>query len=405
MGGVTASRRRILSTAGAGALMAGAGSTALAQAPPSLGAALYKTVADYSRWPHHRTGTAEGQATVDWFEAALRGRGATTSRWAYDYPRYDWRASVSVDGQPIETIPLYYEGVGELATDAPFVRPVTLPSNFDKADLGVALQEAKASGLRLAVFLTFGRFGNQPPRPALIGVNVDPDKPTTGLPTLLVSGVHLDAMASGAVTASISAKRVPDRAENVIGRMGSGDGAPLVITTPLTGWFTCAGERGTGIAVALELANQFAAEMPVVVIATTGHELENYGIRQQLKAGLGFTPRAVIHIGASLAAGWFPPGAGSLQLFPGRLVASNRLMEPGSPLAAAASAGGFQIAPRFFGEAVEWTGHLPAAVPLLSFAGSFPLFHTPQDTPEAATSPALLHTVFESVRDAVKALI
>jgi hypothetical protein len=44
-------------------------------------------------------------------------------------------------------------------------------------------------------------------------------------------------------------------------------------------------------------------------------------------------------------------------------------------------------------------------VPLLSFAGSFPLFHTPQDTPEAATSPALLDTVFESVRDAVKALI
>jgi hypothetical protein len=49
--------------------------------------------------------------------------------------------------------------------------------------------------------------------------------------------------------------------------------------------------------------------------------------------------------------------------------------------------------------------HLPSTTPLLSFAGSFPLFHTPQDTPVAATSPALLQTVFVSVRDALKALL
>ncbi|HJQ57084.1 MAG TPA: hypothetical protein VJ890_09275, partial [Vineibacter sp.] len=310
MGGVTASRRGFLATAGIGGLMIGAAGRGRTQ--PMPGAALYKTVTGYSQWPHHRTGTPEGKATVDWFEAELRARGAATSRWAYDYERYDWRASVTASGQPIDCIPLYYEGVGELATDAPFVRPVALPNNFDKSDLEQALSEAKGSGLRLSVFLTFGRFGTLPPRPALVGINVDPDKSTSGQPTLLVSGVHLDAMASGAVTASISAKRIPDRAENVIGRMGSGDGAPLVITTPLTGWFTCAGERGTGIAVALELASQLAAEMPVAVIATTGHELENYGIRQQLKAGLGFAPRAVIHIGASLAAGWFPPGTPTL---------------------------------------------------------------------------------------------
>ncbi|TWT10846.1 hypothetical protein [Reyranella sp. CPCC 100927] len=402
---MTVSRRTLLAAAGTGGLMVGGSRTLRAQTGPTMGAALYQRVAGYSQWPHHRTGTPEGKDTVDWFEAQLRELGAATSRWSYAYDRYDWRVSVTADGRPVDALPLYYEGVGELATDAPFVRPVTLANNFDTSDLEQALAEAKDSDLRLAVFLTFGRFGNLPPRPALIGVNVDPDKPKSGLPTVLVSGVHLDAMASGAVTAAVSAQRVADRAANVFGRLGTGDGAPLVITTPLTGWFTCAGERGTGIAVALELARSFAAEMPVAVIATTGHELENYGIRQQLKAGLGFAPRAVIHIGASLAAGWFAPGSGALQLFPGRLAAANRPIDGDSPLATAFKAGAFQPAPRFFGEAKEWAAHLPETTPLLSFAGSFPLFHTPQDTPEAATSPALLQTVFSAVRDAAKAVL
>ena len=58
-----------------------------------------------------------------------------------------------------------------------------------------------------------------------------------------------------------------------------------------------------------------------------------------------------------------------------------------------------------FGEAKAWAKHLPAATPLLSFAGSFPLFHTPQDTPEAATTPALLQAAYTAVRDAVRAVL
>lgn len=407
MGGVSAGRRTILAAAGAGGLVAAAGGAARGQtSEPPLGAGLYQLVAGYSQWPHHRTGTPEGRATVDWFEARLQERGATTTRWSYGYERYDWRASITADGQPIEALPLYYEGLGTLATDAPFVRPVTLLNNYDTSDLEQALAEAGSSGLRLSVFLMFGRFGTMPPRPALIGVNVDPDAKPSGVPALLVSGVHLDTMASGSVTAAIDARRVADRAENIVGRLGTGGGLPLVITTPLTGWFTCAGERGTGIAVALELARTFARDMPVVVVATTGHELDNYGIRQQLKAGLGFTPRAVVHLGAALAAGWFPPPrSAALQLSPGRLASANRPLDSESPLAAALKAGSFQPVPRFFGEAREWVKHLPDGTPLLSFAGSFPLFHTPQDTPVAATSPALLQTAFASVHDAVKALL
>ena len=42
--------------------------------------------------------------------------------------------------------------------------------------------------------------------------------------------------------------------------------------------------------------------------------------------------------------------------------------------------------------------------PLLSIAGGFPLFHTPEDVPERATSPALLERVFHAALAAARIL-
>ena len=42
--------------------------------------------------------------------------------------------------------------------------------------------------------------------------------------------------------------------------------------------------------------------------------------------------------------------------------------------------------------------------PLLSMAGGFPLFHTPEDVPERATTPALLERVHHAVFAAVHAM-
>ena len=47
----------------------------------------------------------------------------------------------------------------------------------------------------------------------------------------------------------------------------------VLITTPLTGWFGCAGEQGTGVAVLLDLVERFA-DRPLLVLATGGHELD-----------------------------------------------------------------------------------------------------------------------------------
>jgi hypothetical protein len=155
--------------------------------------------------------------------------------------------------------------------------------------------------------------------------------------------------------------------------------------------------------VALELAQQLARERSVMVLGTSAHELDNFGIRAQLTAGLDVAPAAVLHVGASVAAGAMTGGA--LELSRGRLAAANRPSGADTPLGQALARGGYQPSPRFLGEGGEWIRHPPTTTPLLSLAGFFPLFHTPQDLPAAATSPRLLAQVYAAVSDALRALI
>ncbi len=127
-----------------------------------------------------------------------------------------------------------------------------------------------------------------------------PASPGAGPPAVLVGGAQTDSLLAAPVHLALDARLVPGRSATIVGRWGEDD-APVVVTTPLTGWFACAGERGTGIAIALELAATLARDLPVVLVGTTGHELEHLGARSFL-AGHPLSPRAVIHLGAGLAA-------------------------------------------------------------------------------------------------------
>jgi hypothetical protein len=74
-------------------------------------------------------------------------------------------------------------------------------------------------------------------------------------------------------------------------------------------------------------------------------------------------------------------------------------------LAEAVQAGRFAPTPTFPGEGAVWYQRPGNSVPLLSFAGQFPQFHTPDDRPGVTTTPALLDTAYRSVRSAALALI
>ena len=67
---------------------------------------------------------------------------------------------------------------------------------------------------------------------------------------------------------------------NIVARFRSADSTDqaLVLTTPVSGWFNCAGERGCGIAIALILAEKLSAHCNVDLLLASGHELGFAGI-------------------------------------------------------------------------------------------------------------------------------
>ena len=377
---------------------------ALARPPhrhdPSLGGALFRSVEEYSRFSHHHTGTGFDRATTRWFRNELRRRGGEVAQVPFSFDRYRAIWWTQIGGHHVRSIPVFYEGVGRVSSSEPFVRRVVAQNSSSTVDLDAAIAEAQAAGAEMAVFATFGAFPmfGVSPFGALIAFNREPEL-HSGLPVLLVSGELAAALEAGPVRAHLAAEIVPDHSENVIAWFGGGPvDDPFVLTTPLSGWFTAAGERGTGIAITLELAAALGERFPVLVLGTSGHELENFGVGRFLEeVGVG-SARAVMHVGASVAAG-VPGPTGDLELAPLRL-ATSRVDFTSSGIGPALQAAGFILFNIFLGEGQIWNAVLPPGVPLLSLAGSFPLFHTPEDLPQLATSPALLESVYVALEQA-----
>lgn len=83
--------------------------------------------------------------------------------------------------------------------------------------------------------------------------------------------------------------------------------APLVVTTPRSGWWECASERGGGLACWLEAIRTLAAAAPArdfLFAAFSGHEIGFLGIDAYLASRPDLTKRAHawIHLGANIGA-------------------------------------------------------------------------------------------------------
>lgn len=358
------------------------------------------TVLAYSQFGHHRTGTTSQQRALEWLERELRRRGGRVSRWRYDFPFYDWHADVRVGQHRVETVPLYFEGTGTYSGSAGFVRAVTtkLDGN-DPAVLG-ALADAKAAGAKLAVLATSAAIGTNPLYDGLVAYNSDPDLPKTGIPTLLVPGRLANDLAAYGADVEFAARTVTRQTYNLCGWFGTDKPVsdPIIVTTPLTGWFNCAAERATGLALALQLTTDLAKSHPVFFLGNTGHELYNYGARAYLADEFNLAPRAVFHLGSALAAsrrqadGTFALGPRNAYSQPANATVP-RLVDD----LKAASIG---IAAKWPGEGQVWHDRLGDDVPLLSIAGNFREFHSPDDVPELTTDPATLLQAYNAVRTA-----
>src|SRR6266498_1806439 len=322
---------------------------------------LYHLVQAYSALGVHRTGTPVDQTTIEWFATELGKRGARVDKVPYRFDRYVADCRLMAHGSEVEALPLYYEAIGQVNSSRLHLAELSIVSNLNAPQLDEIIARARMSGTDAAILATTGAGGR------LVALNRAPIL-GSGFPTVLVPGSALPMLTQAPVHLELDARLEPSESATVLGHLGQGARAsPVVLTTPLSGWFHCAGERGTGIAITLQLAEQLAEHWPVMIVGTTGHELHFLGLRRFL-AGAKPRPAAVVHLGASLAAA-APGPDGSLALAPNRHVlttAGEGLAKHLEAVLAPALLPVRANPPQWAGEGEEW---VRLGIPILSCVG------------------------------------
>ena len=358
---------------------------------------LYQLVDEYAGLGIHRTGTDVDRATADWFASHLRARGAKVLRQNYNFDFFDATTTVNLGGHEIPSMPLYYEAIGDMKTDNVAVAEFGGGEHGSGLDdsLEAMINSAMSEGYESLVIATHGETGG------LVARNCEP-KLRKRIPVMLVPGRFANALKSNAITVQYTSIIKPVISTNIIGHWGlSSTEPPFVITTPMSGWFTCAGERGTGIAVALHIAERLSKQMPHVplkIIAPSGHELGFYGAYRMAETVVA-PPRAVLHLGSCIAAcdahlqGIVHADTPTFDAVKSAL--SPLHIDPEHPVN--------HLNPDcWVGESQCWAKF---GMPMLSVAGVSPIFHTPDDIVEKATTPELLKTSADCIGDAALALI
>ena len=359
--------------------------------PPSLSPdTIEARIRTYESFGWHRTGGEGDGRTSEWLRAELKDAGIDARiepvafrRVQVERAKITW-ADGEVDGEP-----LY---------DAAF-------TTGDGVSAGLAAEDAADVAGKIVVAKS------RPPNdipfqlPALYTFAEAP----LSLPVLQIaprgSEALLEATASGGEgTLSIVGTRGPGAATNVVAEIPGSDpdAKPLVLMTPKSGWFTCAGERGGGIAIWLGVAEAIARGDPprrsLRLLATTGHELDHYGLRRHLEDP-AFAPSLAthwIHLGANIGA---REGRGILG------GSGAWVLELARSELEGAGAGPFDA--RAAGEAgrgearniAEGRGHF------LTLVGTARYFHTPNDTVDRSVDARSVSRYGEGVLRLVQELL
>ncbi|TDW64624.1 hypothetical protein EDF57_104423 [Novosphingobium sp. PhB55] len=145
-----------------------------------------------------------------------------------------------------------------------------------------ACEDAGANG---AILVTNGPTGEA------IALNAPGDEPLFSLPTACLAprdaGPFFEAAGKKETARLFILGRAGRRgAFNIAGRWSAPGGAKTVIvTTPRSGWMTCAAERGPGIAIWLDLMRWLPTSglaLNVIFSSNSGHEYENLGASHQI---------------------------------------------------------------------------------------------------------------------------
>lgn len=179
---------------------------------------------------------------------------------------------------------------------------------------------AFAAGAKAAVAITNGPTGK------IIALNADGRAPMFSGPVAVLAPENAGPFLAAAMRRTPATMMVRGNsgrrpAFNFVGRIDRGQPRWLVVSTPRSGWFVCAGERGPGVAAWLWLARWASKAVQgynLAFVCNTGHEYEYLGAAEALKT---FTPKPAdthfwLHLGANVAARDWHEGLGQWRPLP-----------------------------------------------------------------------------------------
>jgi hypothetical protein len=318
---MTASRRAFLG--GAGILGLAAAGEASGEATSSDQAWLQATLERCAGFGAKASGGAGDNACGAWLEETLDGYGYRCRRQPFEAPFFDARRAIIANGgaqaQVIPQAIVVSTGPNGISAPLRLAEPnvdlagaiavVELPYKrwAALADPQVAqpLADAFRRGAVAAVLITTG------PTKNAIALNISTHRPSFDKPVAILAPKDarpfLDAAAKGQVgVLTLDGQGGRRTAFNLIARLDRGAPKDLILSTPRSGWFGCAAERGSGLAVWLFLARWLAKSnhgVNVELLATSGHEYDYLGGEHYLaEAPPPARTKLWTHIGASAAA-------------------------------------------------------------------------------------------------------
>ncbi|QTC93318.1 hypothetical protein IFJ75_11410 [Brevundimonas goettingensis] len=335
-----ASRRTFLGAVTLGsATLGGAAMTAsCATAAPSSGATTSVAGPDaalieadlnsYVGFGNKRAGGPGDMACGDWLAGEIEKAGYAVERQTFQAPFFEaTKAELTLEGS---TVPVYPQPIvtptGPDGVTGPLVR-VDVAGHFTGSlqgaialvDLPFArwssalprpvrgpIDAAFAAGAKAVVAITNGPTGK------VIALNADGRQPMFPGPVALLAPDKAQPFLAAAFERK-QARLVLDGqggrrdAFNFVGRMDRGKAKWIAVSTPRSGWFGCAAERGGGVAAWLDIARWAPAALAdynLALICNTGHEYEYLGAAEAMKqiAPPVEATRFWLHLGANVAA-------------------------------------------------------------------------------------------------------
>jgi hypothetical protein len=290
-------RRMFLTGAGVTAVVTGLRrlqTSAQEAAPAAAGTEMQRRIGDiiheYGEQGFHRTGTEVDQISGDWLAGRVREIGLEPMREEWPLSRVDpIDASIIVNGRKIEGLPLFDGGfttsagirgrLGNLNSDGSIALAEIAPNAAEIGQLGDARRQNRHQAI---VVVTRGASSGFCPS------NADNFLRPFGPPVLQVTseeGPFLADCARKGLETMLTAhvERTRAQAFNVTAVVRGTNRAtpPLVVMTPRSGWWSCASERGGGLACWLEVTRLVRDARPardVLFVASSGHEIGYRGI-------------------------------------------------------------------------------------------------------------------------------